>query len=127
MPAHVRGFVVCDGEDCNATVTVVARVASRGDHPELWWDLPEGWQLYARRHGGSVAFCSSRCNKQSATMGHPDFTGKRHNETTYDVRTLDKLYELIEIGAKTSSDADNVLAAIEAVLLAWRQRPSKAS
>jgi hypothetical protein len=55
-------------------------------------------------------------------LGYPDQEGRRkQNPSAFDVRTLDKVYEMIE-GAAGGSSADNVLAAIEAVLIAWRQR-----
>jgi len=119
VPAHVRGLVVCDG--CGKTATVTASVSTRPDF-ELWWDLPVGWRLYGRGRGSVAVYCQSSCVKNSAVMGHPDQQGRRTSESSaYDARTLDKLYELIECAAGDIS-ADNVLAAIEAVLFAWRQK-----
>lgn len=119
VPAYVRGYVVCDG--CGKTATASAQVSSRHDF-ELWWDLPEGWQLFSRGRSTTSVFCSSKCNKNRAVMSYPDQQGKSKLEpNAFDVRTLDKLYELIENGASGSS-ADNLLAAIEAVLVAWRRR-----
>jgi hypothetical protein len=125
VPAFLRGFIVCDG--CGTTATVTAKVSAR-DHTDLWWDLPTGWQLFGRGHNGVIVYCSRACNTNGASMGYPDQQGRGNlDPATFDVRTLDKLYELIEIGAKKSTGADNVLAAIEAVLIAWRQRPKGAS
>lgn len=73
-------------------------------------------------------YCSRSCNTHSASMGYPDQQGRGDPDAaTFDVRTLDKLYELIEIGTKKSTGADNILAAIEAVLIAWRKCPPGAS
>ena len=118
MPAFVRGYVICDG--CGQTATATAQVSTRHDF-ELWWDLPEGWQLFGRGRGNVTVYCKPSCNSHRAVSGYPDQEGKRKAEPAkFDVRTLDKIYELIEAGH--GSTADNVLAAIEAVLLAWRQK-----
>jgi hypothetical protein len=117
---YVRGYVVCDG--CGKTATATATVSTRHDF-ELWWDLPEGWTLFGRGKGTNAVYCKSSCNKHSAVTGYPDQTGRRKEDpSAFDVRTLDKVYEMIE-SASGGSSADNVLAAIEAVLMAWRQRP----
>jgi hypothetical protein len=123
VPAYVRGFVVCDG--CGKTATATAQVSTRHDF-ELWWDLPEGWQLFGRGRGNVAVYCQPSCNKHRAVMGYPDQEGKRKQApNAFDARTLDKIYELIESAAGSTS-ADNVLAAIEAVLMAWRQREAVA-
>ena len=120
MPAFVRGFVICDG--CGKTASASAQVSSRHDF-ELWWDLPEGWQLFGRGRNTTSVYCSRACNSHRAVMTYPDQEGKRKQDpSAFDVRTLDKVYEMIEAGAG-GAGADNVLAAIEAVLMAWRQRP----
>jgi hypothetical protein len=119
VPAFVRGYVVCDG--CGKTSSATAQVSSRHDF-ELWWDLPQGWQLFGRGHNSTSVYCSSSCNKHRAVMGYPDQEGRtKQDPSAFDVRTLDKVYELIE-HASGGSSADNVLAAIEAVLTAWRQK-----
>lgn len=120
MPAYMRGFVVCDG--CGKAANASAQVSDRNGI-ELWWDLPEGWQLFGRGRSSISVFCSSKCNSHRAVMSYPDQTGRaKQDPQAFDVRTLDKIYELIESAAHGST-ADNVLAAIEAVLTAWRQRP----
>lgn len=117
MPAYLRGFVVCDG--CGRVATASAQVSSRHEF-ELWWDLPEGWQLFSRGRGTTSVYCSTKCNAHRAVMSYPDQVGRaKQDPDAFDARTMDKLYELIESASGSSADA--VLAAIEAVLSAWRR------
>lgn len=120
MPAYVRGYVVC--ETCGKTASARAQVSER-DGTELWWrELPEGWQLFARGKQTVLAYCSSKCNTKSAVIGWPDFTGKRSADTdAFDARTVDKVFELLETASSGKAGADTILAAIEAVLMAWRK------
>lgn len=120
MPAYVRGYVVCEG--CKKSANASARIGEAFGKTSFWWTLPEGWLLYDR-HGGNVAvYCSYGCNKHSAVMGYPSQTGKAPPDGAFDERTIDKLYELIDVGSKGGASADNVLAALDAVLTAWRKR-----
>lgn len=88
---------------------------------ELWWDLPQGWEVFTRGQNGVRAYCSSGCNKHSAVMGSPDQRGSRVSEAqSFDARTMDTLMGLLEMAA-TGARADDVIAALEAVLTAWRK------
>lgn len=118
MPAFVRGFVVCDG--CGKTANASAEVSAR-DGVELWWDLPKDWLLYARGRATTIVYCSTACRPKTGAWGYPDQIGRRKSASTFDVHTLDKVYELIE-SAACGAGADNILAAIEAVLTAWRRQ-----
>ena len=123
MPVFVRGYVVCGG--CGKSATVRGEVAGAVNGGiELWWkDLPEGWEIFSRGRNVASAYCSAKCNKHSAVMGYADFRGKeKKTEATYDERTAEKLLELMETASTTSAvNADTILAAIEAVLSAWRK------
>ena len=121
MPAYVRGYVVCEG--CTKSANASARIGEAFGKTSFWWTLPEGWLLYENRgHGNVSVFCSYGCNKHSAVMGYPTQTGQAHVDNAFDERTIDKLYELIDVGTKSGASADNVLSALEAVLIAWRQK-----
>jgi hypothetical protein len=123
MPVFVRGYVVCEG--CGKSVSVRGQVSARGGSDfELWWqNLPEGWAIHHRGRSYALAYCSSRCNKHSAVMGSPDFTGKtKVPDDKFDARTVDKIFEMLETSSAGAAGADVILAAIEAVLMAWRQK-----
>lgn len=121
MPAYVRGYVVCEG--CKKSANASAVIGEAWNRTGFWWTLPENWILYEPRgHGNVRVYCSYECNKHSAVMSYPSQTGKAPVDGSFDERTIDKLYELIDVGAKGGASADNVLAALEAVLSAWRQR-----
>lgn len=120
MGATLRGYITCD--TCHRTVTVVAEVSTR-DGVELWWELPEKWELYGKNRGRMSAYCSSKCRSAVKNIGQswPDQTGKaRVRADAFDADTVGKVFELIEAGAGSAS-ADQILAAIEAVLIAWRK------
>lgn len=120
MPAYMRGFIVCDG--CGKAANASASIGRAWDKTSFWWTLPEGWLLYnSGHHGNTRVYCSYECNKHSAVMGYPTQTGKAPASGEFDERTIDKLHELIQISSGTNG-ADAVLSAIEAVLVAWRQR-----
>lgn len=120
MPAFVRGYVVCDG--CGKSENAPAAVGQAWDKADFWWELPEGWLLYNPRGHGSVrVYCSYTCNKKSAVMGSPTQTGHRRASGEFDAQTIDKIYEMVEIGMRQGASADAVLTAMEAVLLAWRK------
>lgn len=121
MPAYVRGYVVCNG--CGTSANASAYIGEAWSKTSFTWKLPEGWALYeSRGHGNVAVFCSHGCNKHSAGMGYPTQTGRTPVDGAFDERTIDKLYELIDVGAKGDASADNVLSALEAVLTAWRKR-----
>lgn len=121
MPAYVRGYLVCNG--CGTAVNAPAYIGQAWDKTSFTWKLPEGWILYEPRgHGNIAVYCSYACNKHSAVMGSPSQTGHARPENAFDERTIDKLYELIDVGVRGNATADNVLSALEAVLTAWRQR-----
>jgi hypothetical protein len=121
MPAYVRGYLVCNG--CGTAVNAPAYIGQAWDKTSFTWKLPEGWILYEPRgHGNVAVYCSYACNKHSAVMGSPSQTGHARPENAFDERTIDKLYELIDVGVRGNATADNVLSALEAVLTAWRQR-----
>ncbi len=121
MPAYVRGYLVCNG--CGTAVNAPAYIGQAWDKTSFTWKLPEGWILYEPRgHGNVAVYCSYACNKHSAVMGSPSQTGHARPENAFDERTIDKLYELIDVGVRGNATADNVLSAIDAVLTAWRQR-----
>lgn len=121
MPAYVRGYVVCEG--CKKSANASASIGRAWDKTSFWWTLPEGWLLYDSGHHGNVrVYCSYECNKHSAVMGYPSQTGKAPPDGAFDERTIDKLYELIDVGVRGNATADNVLSAIDAVLTAWRKR-----
>ncbi len=120
MTAYLRGYVVCDA--CGKTASATATFGTRGG-PDMYWSLPEGWLAYTRNQWQARVYCGYGCNKHSAVMGSPDVTGKRkHADVKYDPRTMDKLIELIETSSGSGIEADAVLSALEAVLMAWRQR-----
>lgn len=121
MPAYVRGYVVCNG--CGTSANCAAYIGEAWSKTSFTWKLPEGWLLYEPRgHGNVSVFCSYGCNKHSAVMGYPSQTGQAPVDGAFDARTIDKLYELIDVGVKGDATADNVLSALEAVLAAWRKR-----
>jgi hypothetical protein len=121
MPAYVRGYVVCEG--CKKSANASAYIGQAWDKASFTWTLPEGWQLYEPRgHGYVRVFCSYECNKHSAVMGYPNQTGQALPVGAFDERTIDKIYEMVDVGMNSNADANNVLAAIEAVLIAWRQK-----
>lgn len=121
MPAYVRGYVVCNG--CGTSANASAYIGEAWSKTSFRWQLPEGWLLFEPRgHGNVSVYCSHGCNKHSAVMGYPSQTGQARPDDTFDARTVDKLHELVDVVAKGSATSDNVLAAIEAVLIAWRKR-----
>jgi hypothetical protein len=121
MPAYVRGYVVCEG--CKKSANASAYIGEAWSKTSFTWKLPEGWVLYETKgHGNVRVYCSYACNKHSAVMGSPSQTGQAPIDNAFDERTVDKLYELVDIGVKGGASADNVLAAIEAVLNAWRKK-----
>jgi len=93
------------------------------DGISLWWDLPSGWELFSRGRGRVLIYCAPACRGKGLS-GYPDQTGQPSTAppSKFDPRTLDKLYELIDGGANGDATADNVLSALEAVLIAWRKR-----
>jgi len=119
MPVWLRGDLACNG--CGKTATASAQVLVRSDAAgvSLWWDLPEGWTLFGRS-GSVTVYCTPACNKYLAVSGYPDQTGKPSTgaPSKFDPRTLDKIFDLVRDGE--GATADNVLAAIESVLTAWR-------
>jgi len=118
MAVYVRGYVVCNG--CGKSASARA-VVSESNRLQLWWEPPAGWQLFGRGGQAMRAYCSGQCNEHSAVMGSPDYVGKKKTETdAFDARTVDKVFELLE-AASGKTGADTILAAIEAVLLAWRK------
>lgn len=121
MPAYVRGYIVCEG--CGKAANATASIGRAWDKTSFWWTLPEGWILYDARsgHGNVRVYCSYGCNKHSAVMGYPTQTGKAPASNAFDMRTMDKIYEMVEASAREGSTADAVLTAMEAVLLAWRK------
>lgn len=117
MPAYVRGYLVCNS--CQKSTNASAIIGEAWSKTSFWWTLPEGWRLYeSRGHGNVRVYCSSECDKY--TGSYPTQTGKGPIDDTFDARTIDKLYELIDAG--NGATADNVLSALEAVLSAWRKR-----
>lgn len=119
MPVRLHGDLTCNG--CGKREIASAQVSVRSDAAgvSLWWDLPEGWTLFGRR-GAVAVYCTSACNKHLAVSGYPDQTGKPSTTapSKFDPRTLDKLFELVR--NSEGANADNILAAIESVLMAWR-------
>jgi hypothetical protein len=115
MPALFRGFVVCDG--CGK---VAPATATWGAWGKFWWTMPEGWQLYEHGAHSTSVYCQSSCYKG---YGQPRQTGKGEKaDYTFDPRTIDKLAELAET---PNVKADDVLAAIQAVLAAWGRKEAE--
>lgn len=89
------------------------------DGISLWWDLPSGWELFSRGRGRVLIYCAPACRGKGLS-GYPDQTGQPSTAppSKFDPRTLDKIFELMR--DSEGANADNVLSAIESVLMAWR-------
>jgi len=114
MPALFRGVVICNG--CGATASATVQF---GAWNKFWWDLPEGWEL----HGSHEVFiyCKPSCNKNYGRSRAEQVGKRKVLSSHFDPRTIDKITELI---TTPHPEADAVLSAIEAVLVAWRRRES---
>ena len=118
MAIFVRGVAVCDG--CGRVAAMDASYSARDGDTHLWWNMPKGWLLHERGQNSAHAYCNYDCQKGYA---QPDRIGKGEPEVAahaFDARAVHKLTELLE--AKQGVAADDLLAAFEAVLVAWRKK-----
>jgi len=119
MPIWVRGVATCDGIGCKRVATVEGAYSHRMD-TEIYWYLPKGWLLFERGQNATRVYCSWDCHKGP---GSPDRTGNglpAASAHEFNARTIHKLTELLQ--ARVNVSADDLLAAFEMVLLAWRRR-----
>ena len=117
VPVSVRTYVTC-----GACGFVTAARFTQDRHANgLQLELPEGWGWGPKEGDGVIGepdasdrlFCSLSCCFEG---GYED---RRPRSGTFDPQTVDKIYELLDA---TTASPDNVLAAIEAVLIAWHKK-----